>query len=236
MKVCIDAGHGGKDSGAVGSKTHEKWIALDVASRVAQKLQNSGIDVVMTRDSDYFVELAERAKIANNAGADMFISVHCNSAVESARGTEVWCYPGAAEDGRLAKSIHDRLVERTGLKDRGVKEENYAVLRLSRCPAALVELGFISNPQEEQTMMGFDYQDAASTAIVEGIKEFAGIKEVQPVKEQKLSYDNTVDNMLQDGIITTENMANWEKFLNGRETPKPEYVRTVLDRYHEKVK
>lgn len=72
MKVCIDAGHGGKDSGAVGCKTHEKWIALDVANRVTQKLQNSGIDVVMTRDSDYFVELAERAKIANKAGADLF--------------------------------------------------------------------------------------------------------------------------------------------------------------------
>ncbi len=79
MKVCIDAGHGGKDGGAQGATVSEKWIALDVANRVAQKLQNSGMSVVMTRDSDFYVELAERANIANQAGADVFVSIHCNS-------------------------------------------------------------------------------------------------------------------------------------------------------------
>ncbi len=177
MKVCIDAGHGGKDNGAAGTTVAEKWIALDVARRVAEKLRNSAIEVVLTRDEDYFVELAERANISNNAGADIFISIHCNSADESARGTEVWIYPGEKEDRRLAEDILRRLVERTGFRDRGVKEENFAVLRLTRCPAALVELGFISNPQEEQIMKTFDYQDQASTAIVEGIKAYAGISE-----------------------------------------------------------
>lgn len=177
MKVCIDAGHGGKDGGAQGATVAEKWITLDVANRVAQKLRNSAIEVVLTRDSDYFVELAERANLSNRAGADVFISIHCNSASPEARGTEVWTYPGEAQDRRLAQDILSRLVARTGFRDRGVKEENFAVLRLTRCPAALVELGFISNPQEEQIMKTFDYQDQASTAIVEGIKEFAGIRE-----------------------------------------------------------
>ncbi len=211
MKVCIDAGHGGKDSGAVGSKTHEKWIVLDVANRVAAKLQNSGIDVVMTRDSDYFVELAERAKIANKAGADLFVSIHCNSGDnKSAAGMEVWHYPNAAEDKRLASAIHDRLISRTGFRDRGVKEENYAVLRLTKCPAALVELGFISNPQEEQTMMSYDYQDAASTAIVEGVKEYAGIKEAEPVKELE-SVNDIVWELANRGIITNKEL--WLKKL-----------------------
>ena len=233
MKVCIDAGHGGKDGGAQGASVAEKWIALDVANRVAQKLQNSGMSVVMTRDSDYFVELAERANIANQTGADVFVSIHCNSGPSTAQGTEVWTYPGAAEDKRLAEELLERMIARTGLRSRGTKEENFAVLRLTRCPAALVELGFISNPEEEQTMKTFDYQDQASTAIVEGIKKFIGIVEVEDMQQ---SYDNTVDNMLNDGIIETKNMANWEKFLDGREIPKPEYIRTVLDRYHEKVK
>lgn len=210
MKVCIDAGHGGKDSGAVGAKVTEKWIALDVANRVATKLQNSGIEVVMTRDSDYFVELADRATISNNTGADIFVSIHCNSASESATGTEVWNYPGAAEDKRLAQSILDKLIVRTGFRNRGVKEENFAVLRLTKCPAALVELGFISNLQEEQTMMGFDYQDQASTAIVEGIKEFAGIREVEPLQELE-TVNDIVWELANIGIITDKDL--WLKKL-----------------------
>ena len=210
MKVCIDAGHGGKDSGAVGAKVTEKWIALDVANRVATKLQNSGIEVVMTRDSDYFVELADRATISNNTGADIFVSIHCNSASESATGTEVWSYPGAAEDKQLAQSILDKLIARTGFQNRGVKEENFAVLRLTKCPAALVELGFISNPQEEQTMMGFDYQDQASTAIVEGIKEFAGIGEVEPLQELE-TVNDIVWELANIGIITDKEL--WLKKL-----------------------
>ena len=85
MKVCIDAGHGGKDGGAQGATVSEKWIALDVANRVAQKLQNSGMNVVMTRDSDYFIELSERANIANQTGADMFVSIRRRNSSCSAR-------------------------------------------------------------------------------------------------------------------------------------------------------
>lgn len=200
MKVCIDAGHGGKDSGALGATVSEKWIALDVANRVAQKLQNSGMSVVMTRDSDYFVELSERANIANQTGADVFVSIHCNSGASTAQGTEVWTYPGAAEDKQLAENILERMIARTGFRDRGTKEENFAVLRLTRCPAALVELGFISNPEEEQTMKTFDYQDQASTAIVEGIKKFMGIVEVEDVQELE-SVNDIVWELSNRGIM-----------------------------------
>lgn len=200
MKVCIDAGHGGKDGGAQGASVSEKWIALDVANRVAAKLQNSGINVVMTRDSDYFVELAERANIANQTGADVFVSIHCNSGPSTAQGTEVWSYPGEAEDKRLAEKLLERIIARTGLHSRGTKEENFAVLRLTRCPAALVELGFISNVQEEQLMKTFDYQDQASTAIVEGIKQYMGIVEVQDVQELE-SVNDIVWELANRGIM-----------------------------------
>lgn len=211
MKVCIDAGHGGKDSGAGGASVAEKWITLDVARRVADKLRNSAIEVVLTRDEDYFVELAERANISNRANADIFISIHCNSAGESARGTEVWTYPGEKQDRRLAEDILRKLVERTGFRDRGVKEENFAVLRLTRCPAALVELGFISNPQEEQIMKTFDYQDQASTAIVEGIKEFADIHEpVEPPVIAQHWAKQYLDALQAKGLITDP--GEWEDF------------------------
>ena len=205
MKVCIDAGHGGKDGGAQGASVSEKWIALDVANRVAQKLQNSGMSVVMTRDSDYYVGLAERANIANQTGADVFVSIHCNSGPSTAQGTEVWSYPGAAEDKRLAEHILGRMTARTGLHSRGTKEENFAVLRLTRCPAALVELGFISNVQEEQLMKTFDYQDQASTAIVEGIKQYMGIVEVQDVQELE-SVNDIVWELANRGIITDKGL------------------------------
>lgn len=205
MKVCIDAGHGGKDGGAQGATVSEKWIALDVANRVAQKLQNSGMSVVMTRDSDYFVELAERANIANQTGADVFVSIHCNSGPSTAQGTEVWSYPGEAEDKRLAEKLLERIIARTGLHSRGTKEENFAVLRLTRCPAALVELGFISNVQEEQLMKTFDYQDQASTAIVEGIKQYMGIAEVENVQELE-SVNDIVWELVNRGIITDKGL------------------------------
>ena len=200
MKVCIDAGHGGKDGGAQGASVPEKWIALDVANRVAQKLQNSGMSVVMTRDSDFYVGLVERANIANQTGADVFVSIHCNSGPSTAQGTEVWSYPGEVEDKRLAEKLLERIIARTGLHSRGTKEENFAVLRLTRCPAALVELGFISNVQEEQLMKTFDYQDQASTAIVEGIKQYMGIVEVQDVQELE-SVNDIVWELANRGIM-----------------------------------
>lgn len=210
MKVCIDAGHGGKDPGAAGGATTEKQIALDVANRVAQKLQNSGIAVVMTRDSDYFVELSDRAKIANNAGAEVFVSIHCNSASAEATGTEAWIYPGTTDDRRLAEDILQKLTARTGFRNRGVKEENFAVLRLTECPAVLVELGFISNPREEQIMKTFDYQDEASTAIAEGIKEYAGI--AQTPAETVHWARQYLESLQAKGLIS--NPSEWEDFDN----------------------
>lgn len=210
MKVCIDAGHGGSDPGAVGATSQEKQIALDVANRVARKLQNSGIAVVMTRDSDFYVGLSERAKIANNAGADVFVSIHCNSGASTAAGTEVWRYPNAEKDGKLARHILDRLIARTGQRNRGVKQENYAVLRLTKCPAALVELGFISNPSEEQRMQTVGYQDAAATAIAEGIKKYAGIKEAEQMKELE-SVNDIVWELANRGIISNKEL--WLKKL-----------------------
>lgn len=210
MKVCIDAGHGGKDPGAMGATVAEKWIAMDVANRVAEKLRKDGIEVVVTRSDDTFLELAERANVSNNAGADVFVSIHCNSASAEATGTEAWIYPGTTDDRRLAEDILQKLTARTGFRNRGVKEENFAVLRLTKCPAVLVELGFISNPGEEQIMKTFDYQDEASTAITEGIKEYAGI--AQTPAETVHWARQYLESLQAKGLIS--NPSEWEDFDN----------------------
>ncbi len=202
MKVCIDAGHGGHDSGAVGCKTYEKWIALDMASRVARKLKSSGIDVVLTRDEDEYIELAQRAKIANQTGADLFLSLHCNSSAPTAQGTEIWTYPNAVESQKFAEFLLGHLVAATGRKSRGVKHEDFAVLRLTKCPAALVELGFISNAEEEQVMMGEAYQEDASEAIIGAIKEYMGVDTME--EKELVEINDIVWELAHRGIITNK--------------------------------
>lgn len=190
MKIAvIDPGHGGRDPGAIGpTGLQEKVITLPVAKRVAEILQGAGIDARLTRDSDkHFAtslsaDLSARAKIANQAGASVFVSIHCNSSTNwSATGTETYHFPGSAEGQRLAGCLQRQLVTTLGLKDRGVKQENFAVLRESAMPAALVELAFISNPQEEEVLKSAEAQEKAAWAIAQGIGEYLGVEVTPPV-------------------------------------------------------
>lgn len=168
--VCIDAGHGGKDPGAT-TKTgiDEKDIALTVALKVGALL--TGYEIVYTRDEDVYVGLSERALIANQAKAGLFVSVHCNSVDdESAHGMEVYHYTRASEASkRAARVIYDKLLPVCGLRGRGVKSQDLAVLRETAMPAVLVELGFISNPSDRAKLTNFTWQDDAAEAIADGI-------------------------------------------------------------------
>lgn len=187
MKVCIDPGHGGRDSGARGSKSLEKDINLAVALKVRDFL--SPVEVVMTRTedkdlcSDVFSEGADlraRAKIANDNKADIYVSIHCNSSGDKAsHGTETYSFPGSAKGSQLAKSIHARVVGALGLTDRGLKTANFAVLRETAMPAALVELGFINNPIEETVLLNQQVQERAAKAIADGILSYLGPVEVK---------------------------------------------------------
>jgi len=103
------------------------------------------------------------------------VSIHCNSAVDkSASGTEVFCNKGSVSGQKLAEAIHVRLIPALGLRDRGVKQANFEVLRGTDMPAALVELAFISNPTEEGLLKGIAFQDKAAQAVAEGIADYAG--------------------------------------------------------------
>lgn len=172
--ICIDPGHGGKDPGATGDGVREKDLALAVALKIGALL--TGYDVVYTRTEDVYVGLSERARIANAAEADLFVSVHCNSASNaSANGMEVYVHTSRGADStRAAHAIYDRLLPASGLKGRGVKANDYAVLRETIMPAVLVELGFISNAGDRSKLVSAAWQDDAAKAIAAGIVEAIG--------------------------------------------------------------
>ncbi|MEM1268430.1 MAG: N-acetylmuramoyl-L-alanine amidase [Bacteroidota bacterium] len=149
MRVCIDPGHGGHDSGARNGLLLEKDIVLEIGLLTAGLLRDRGVDVVLTRTRDVFLGLRERAEIANAAQADAFVSLHCNGAASpNASGVETWHYLGSGAGRELARSAYFALRDAAaGHKPRGVKAANFAVLRLTTMPAALLEYEFITNPK-----------------------------------------------------------------------------------------
>ena len=213
--VVIDPGHGGADLGARGPGGElEKDVALAVSRKVAALLKKRGARVLLTRSKDVFVPLAERTDLANRAHADLFVSIHANSAPDRAIvGTEtyflsldasddeamrvavaendVFTQAGTADDGRdvvgailgdlirtehlresseLAASIQRRLAELPG-PSRGVKQAPFVVLTGVNMPAALVEIGFVSNPKEAARLRQRDRQDAIAQALAAAIDE-----------------------------------------------------------------
>jgi len=176
MKFLIDPGHGGHDSGAVGpGGNHESEIALAVSLMIAGHLgHNAEHECHLTRYSDIFVELDDRCEIANN-WADIFISIHCNAAeAAQASGFEVWTSPGWTPADPIATSIWQEFKQdfpymraRLDTSSDGDpdKESKFRVLVGTTMPAVLVELGFISNPEEEKRLLSPVFQTDASNAI-----------------------------------------------------------------------
>ncbi|PAK41933.1 hypothetical protein CHH87_07810, partial [Bacillus licheniformis] len=145
--VYVDAGHGGEDSGAVGNGLLEKDVNLEVAILIDEKLKEEGADTVASRTDDTFLTLEDRVAKASKNASDLFISIHANSAVPEASGTETYfdsTYQ-AADSERLASDIQERLPDALGTRDRGVKESGFYVIKNSQMPSVLVELGFITN-------------------------------------------------------------------------------------------
>lgn len=175
--VVIDAGHGAHDNGTTGvSGRVEKDFNLTMALKVEALLgQEPLIDVVLTRHDDTYVTRPDRAKLANDLNADAFISIHANSVlnIPTASGTETYYYSEASKP--LADVMHKHLIQATRLKDRKVKYNNYEVLRRSNMPATLLEVGFLSNAEEEALLFTEDFQNRVAQGIVDAIKEYFGI-------------------------------------------------------------
>lgn len=175
FKVVIDPGHGGQDSGAEGaSGSYEKDFNLSLSRKIAGILeQEPRIEIYMTREEDVFLssESRERPNFANELKADLFLSIHANTFPDpTVTGTETFYYD---EDSKwLADIIHRHVAKATGFRDRGVSEGDFFVLRDTHMPAALLEIGYITNPADEQKMLTEEFQQDVAEAIANGIKEY----------------------------------------------------------------
>jgi N-acetylmuramoyl-L-alanine amidase len=169
--VVVDAGHGGKDSGAYRRYgPPEKVIALDVAQRLNRKLRESQLKTVMTRNSDVFIELNDRVAIENAQKNAIFVSIHFNdSRRRGIRGFETYYHSGASLD--LANGIQQKLATIPSSANRGVHTANFRVLRLATCPAVLVECGFLSNRRDGGQARDWEYRELLADRIAEAIVE-----------------------------------------------------------------
>ncbi|MDZ8117108.1 N-acetylmuramoyl-L-alanine amidase [Pontiella sp. NLcol2] len=192
--VVLDPGHGGKDTGSISPKGYrEKDIVLDISHRVRKLLEAKGIRVRMTRTGDTYPQLDARTAYAYKNGADLFVSVHANAAgATSASGVETFITAAAGYDSSnhygqagdkfafknntydalnaaLGFSIHSNIMKMTKRDDRGLRRARYSVLKHCSCPAALVECGFLTNPDEESLLNTSSYRESCARGIANGV-------------------------------------------------------------------
>lgn len=166
--VVIDAGHGGKDGGSVWNGLVEKKLCLDVAKRVETALKSKGLKTVMTRRSDTFVELGQRARIANRVPSSIFVSIHFNGSRKTIiSGGEV--YYRSTRGKLLASAISRSIKSRVSGGTRGIFYAGYKVLRETQMPAVLVECGYLSNKREALRCADPAHRQKLADAIVSGL-------------------------------------------------------------------
>ncbi len=214
--VVLDAGHGGRDNGARSPYEYEKNFTLDMARRVRDQLKKAGIRVVLTRNSDSFIELPNRAAVANRLKNAIFVSLHFNASDtnSAATGFEVFCVtprgaPSTAyeqtrvrdmmeENGNehdlhsfaLANAIQHALTGRLQMFDRGVKRARFAVIRLATTPAVLIEGGFLTNPSDARNIASKPWRDNYAAAISRGILEYKNLAERNIPPREIAAYRN----------------------------------------------
>jgi N-acetylmuramoyl-L-alanine amidase len=168
--IVVDAGHGGHDRGGMpGQRSPEKGYCLDVARRLDAILQKSGFRTVMTRRGDYFVPLGDRSAIANRQSNAVLVSIHFNGAPNpDASGIETYYYRGR-ESAALASAIHRKVVASTGAESRWVRARSLRVLRGTRFPAVLCELGFLTNRSERSRIESASYRQRLAQAVASAL-------------------------------------------------------------------
>lgn len=183
MLIVIDAGHNysGVDTGAVGNGLREQDITFYIAQKVRPLLERNGFRVILTRNSikenvsteSVSASLARRAEIANRNGADIFLSIHCNAG--GGTGTETYYCTGSNEGKVFATFIQNGVLDSVGLRNRGVKNARYAVLRNTNMTAALLETGFIDTASDAKYLGSDEYQQAFAEGIAKGICDYVGV-------------------------------------------------------------
>ncbi len=189
--VVIDAGHGGYDPGAITKQgTYEKHINLDVAKKVKQYLEPTGMKVILTRDEDedYVSEgvtgrkskkqtdLNYRINLATEAKADLFVSIHVNAVAGNQKsGAETFYHFKSDQGKQLAESIQQEMIKISGMNRRVAKPGDFYLIKNTTMPAVIVEVGYLSNPKEEKKLLQDWYQDQLAKAIAKGIALYMGL-------------------------------------------------------------
>lgn len=202
-KIFLDAGHGGSDPGASNNTIHEKDIALKITLKLNDILKKGGFQTELSRTTDVFIALSERAKKANNFGSDVFVSIHLNSAAnKTANGIETLVYENKGTNNKLASSIQNELITATNATNRGIKERcDLVVLNSTKMPAVLIETGFLSNKTEKNLLVTETYQNKIAQAIANGILQYLG-KAVESVSEIK-NVDEALKILQDKGIVNS---------------------------------
>lgn len=170
--VMLDPGHGGKDPGAIGiGGLREKDVILPISQQVARRLEQQGIQTVMTRSDDRFISLAGRVQMAKRTGADIFVSIHAN-AISMRRpdvnGLETYYFANP----RLAQTIHNSIMQSVNIRDRGVRRARFYVLRNNSVPSVLVEVGFVTGAEDARQLASPAFQSQMADAIARGILQY----------------------------------------------------------------
>lgn len=172
VTLVIDPGHGGNDKGTTGARgTNEKEINLKTAEMLKSKLRSAGAEVIMTRESDVYVDLRKRVSISHQYAADAFISIHYDATDDSSISGFTTYYTNSFQR-KLAEYVHEGLAKKVTLRNRGVQPGNYLVTRENKQEAILIELGYLSNPSEESIVTTDFYREQSTLGIYQGILKY----------------------------------------------------------------
>jgi N-acetylmuramoyl-L-alanine amidase len=255
--VVLDPGHGGHDKGQVSRYGNEKDFALDTARKLRPLLQAKGLRVIMTRESDYFVPLEVRAQVANSARNSIFVSIHFNASGDdpNATGFEIFSFtprgapstsdsavassaynmqPASTVDAQsmaLSVCIYHSLLGHIPEYDRGIKRARFAVLRLTKVPAVLIEGGFLTERGESKLIADKDWRAKLAGAISVGIESYRtlGVKKQPPLlvadyrKQTKLAPTQPVikDGAMKEADESLISLVGESKFLPPQQAATP---------------
>lgn len=228
--VVLDAGHGGSDPGATGFGLREKDLTLDRVLAIKKKLETEykGVKVILTRNSDTYPSLSQRAHIANSAKADLFISDHKNAYNGQARGFETFTYSNASTASRAYQNVIHREVysriKKYGIPDRGQKSANYQVLRETKMPAVLLEEAFIDNKKDNDLLRSSAFKNDYVEGVVAGIAKSLGLQKKEVTQ---------MDNKPSEWAKSSWEKATKAKVVDGTRPQEPvtrEQLAVILDR------
>jgi N-acetylmuramoyl-L-alanine amidase len=170
IKICLDAGHGGFEPGAVYNGYSEKHLNYSITNLLEEELQKKGFLTKMTRTTDSFVSLSQRAYISNEFKANYFVSIHCNAFVKpTVRGFEVYYYKSGEA---LANAVLRGIVKDSITTVRYTKQADFSVLLLTQCPAILVETGYMSNPRDLAELANLEHRKLLAKSIANSILSY----------------------------------------------------------------